>query len=54
MSAGFVYQDGQLHADRVSLAQIAADAGTPAYVYSGALMRERLRHFLAAFGKRCR
>jgi diaminopimelate decarboxylase len=49
VSAGFVYQDGQLHADRVSLAQIAAAAGTPAYVYSGALMRERLRQFLAAF-----
>ena len=39
MSAGFNYLDGQLHADRVPLAEIAAAAGTPAYVYAGAVMR---------------
>jgi diaminopimelate decarboxylase len=49
VSAGFVYRDGQLHADRVSLAEIAEAVGTPTYVYAGAVMRERLRHFLAAF-----
>ena len=49
MSAGFSYLDGQLHADRVPLAEIAAAVGTPAYVYAGAVMRERLRHFVAAF-----
>jgi diaminopimelate decarboxylase len=49
VSAGFSYLDGQLHADRVPLAEIAAAVGTPAYVYAGAVMRERLRHFVAAF-----
>ena len=49
MSAGFSYLDGQLHADRVPLAEIAAAVGTPAYIYAGAVMRERLRQFLAAF-----
>jgi diaminopimelate decarboxylase len=46
---GFAYLDGQLYADRVPLAEIAEAVGTPAYVYAGAIMRERLRHFLAAF-----
>ena len=49
MSAGFSYLDGQLHADHVPLAEIAAAVGTPAYVYAGAVMRERLRRFLAVF-----
>jgi diaminopimelate decarboxylase len=49
VTAGFGYLDGQLHADGAPLAEIAAAVGTPAYVYSGALMRERLRQFLAAF-----
>jgi diaminopimelate decarboxylase len=46
---GFAYLGGQLHADRVPLAEIAQAVGTPAYVYAGAVMRARLRHFLAAF-----
>jgi diaminopimelate decarboxylase len=46
---GFAYQDGQLHAEGVPLAAIADAVGTPAYVYAGAVMRERLRDFLAAF-----
>jgi diaminopimelate decarboxylase len=45
----FTYLGGQLHADRVALAAIAEAVGTPAYVYAGAVMREHLRHFLAAF-----
>jgi diaminopimelate decarboxylase len=49
VSAGFSYMDGRLHADRVPLAEIAEAVGTPAYVYAGAVMRERLRRFLAAF-----
>ena len=32
MSAGFSYLDGQLHADRVPLAEIAAAVDTPAYI----------------------
>ena len=49
---GFAYLDGQLHADRVPLAEIAQAVSTPAYVYAGAVMRERLRRFLAAFAGR--
>jgi diaminopimelate decarboxylase len=46
---GFAYQDGQMHAEGVPLAAIANAVGTPAYVYAGAVMRERLRDFVAAF-----
>jgi diaminopimelate decarboxylase len=49
VSVGFTYQGGRLCADRVPLGAIAEAVGTPAYVYSGTLMRARLRQFLAAF-----
>jgi diaminopimelate decarboxylase len=49
VSAGFSYLHGRLHADRVPLGTIAEVVGTPAYVYAGAVMRERLHRFLAAF-----
>jgi diaminopimelate decarboxylase len=49
VSVGFTYQGGELCADRVPLGAIAEAVGTPAYVYSGTLMRARLRQFLAAF-----
>ena len=38
----FLYKDGVLHAEDVSLADIAAAVGTPVYVYSTATL---LRHF---------
>ncbi|HCQ59544.1 MAG TPA: diaminopimelate decarboxylase [Sulfitobacter sp.] len=38
----FLYKDGVLHAEDVSLAEIAAAVGTPVYVYSSATL---LRHF---------
>ncbi len=38
----FLYKDGVLHAEDVSLAEIAASVGTPVYVYSTATL---LRHF---------
>jgi diaminopimelate decarboxylase len=38
----FLYKDGVLHAEDVSLAEIAAAIGTPVYVYSTATL---LRHF---------
>lgn len=38
----FLYKDGQLMAEDVSIAQIVADVGTPFYVYSSATL---LRHF---------
>jgi diaminopimelate decarboxylase len=50
--SGFAYLDGQLHADQVPLAEIAEAVGTPAYVYAGAVMCDRLRGFLDAFADR--
>lgn len=47
----FISKDGQLFAENVSLASIADEFGTPAYVYSRATLE---RHFLAyknAFGE---
>lgn len=49
MSGAFGYRDGQLHAEQVPLATIAAAAGTPAYVYASAAMRSQVRRFFAAF-----
>jgi diaminopimelate decarboxylase len=47
--SGFTYLNGQLHADRVPLAALADAVGTPAYIYAGGVMRERLRDFVAMF-----
>ena len=38
----FAYQEGLLHAEEVSLTDIAAEVGTPFYCYSSATL---LRHF---------
>ena len=48
MSA-FAYRDGELYAERVSLAAIAAQFGTPAYVYSRAALERAYRAFDSAF-----
>jgi diaminopimelate decarboxylase len=48
MSA-FEYRRGVLHADGVRLDRLAADVGTPAYVYSHRALVERYRAFAAAF-----
>jgi diaminopimelate decarboxylase len=48
--AGFSRQDQELVCDGVPLAAIAAEAGTPVYVYSAALLRARYRAMDAAFG----
>ncbi len=45
----FGYRDGQLCAEGVPLAEIAAAVGTPAYVYASAGMRTQVRRFFAAF-----
>jgi diaminopimelate decarboxylase len=41
LSAGFAHTDGELSCDGVSLESIARSVGTPAYVYSAALVREQ-------------
>jgi len=47
---GFFREHGNLVCDDVPLAEIAAREGTPAYVYSAALLRERYRSLDGAFG----
>ena len=41
----FLYRGGALHAEDVPLAEIAAEVGTPAYVYSAATLRRHVRLF---------
>jgi len=41
MTAGFTRRDGELYAEGVPLATIAKAVGTPAYVYSAAILRDR-------------
>lgn len=45
----FTYQNGALHAEDVPLDAIAAEAGSPVYVYSLGAMRARLRGLMDAF-----
>jgi len=47
--AGFERIGGELTCDGVSLTRIAGEVGTPAYVYSRALIEERFRRFDGAF-----
>ena len=48
----FHYVNGRLCAEDVSLADIAAEFGTPVYVYSRAAIEEQWRSYDAAFGDR--
>ncbi len=45
----FAYRNGVLHAEDVSLAALAEDVGTPAYVYSTATLERHFRIFSEAF-----
>ncbi len=45
----FTYKDGELHAENVALSAIAADVGTPVYVYSVAALTGAYRRFTDAF-----
>jgi diaminopimelate decarboxylase len=47
--AGFHYIDGQLHCDGVPAAELAERFGTPCYVYSGSLLKERYARIRDAF-----
>jgi diaminopimelate decarboxylase len=57
--SAFLYDDSKhakvwhsaLHCDQVSLANLAERFGTPLYVYSGSMIRERMRAFELAFRK---
>ena len=45
----FDYKNGQLYAEQVSLAQLAAEYGTPLYVYSRATLERHWRAYEQAF-----
>lgn len=46
----FNYKDGVLHAEDVPLSQIAAEVGTPVYVYSAATLTRHFKLFQQALG----
>jgi diaminopimelate decarboxylase len=50
MPHGFQYQHGRLYAEGVSLERLAARFGTPAYVYSRAVIEHNYKRFDHAFG----
>ena len=52
MTNHFHYQDGELYAEQVPLADIAAQYGTPCYVYSRAALTEGYRQFSDALQNR--
>ena len=49
MNEFFTYRDGELHAENVPIARIAAEVGTPVYVYSAAAFIAQYRRFAEAF-----
>lgn len=48
---GFHEKDGVLHADGISLARIAAEVGTPAYVYSASVIEDQFNNLKNAMAK---
>ncbi|WP_298915166.1 diaminopimelate decarboxylase [uncultured Algimonas sp.] len=46
----FDHRDGELHAEDVPLSRIAAEVGTPVYVYSSATLERHYRVFADSFG----
>lgn len=47
----FNYQQGQLHGEQVSLADLASEYGTPLYVYSRAAITQQYQQLDQAFGE---
>jgi diaminopimelate decarboxylase len=47
----FTYKDGKLFAEKVAVEKIAAQVGTPVYVYSKATFREHLRRLQQAYSE---
>ena len=48
LTSGFTRADGVLHCEGVAIEAVARAVGTPAYVYSSAMVRERFGHLDAA------
>ena len=47
----FEYKDGRLLCEDVDIEAIAAEVGTPVYIYSAATLREHYRRLAEAFGE---
>lgn len=47
----FARREGELYGEQVSLERVAAEVGTPCYVYSRAIIEQRWRAFDEAFGR---
>ena len=47
----FNYIDGSLHCEGVSVADIAANVGSPVYIYSSETLRDHYRKLASAFGE---
>ena len=52
--SGFARVDGALACEGVTLARVAEEVGTPAYVYSAAMVRDRYRRARCRARSRCR
>ena len=50
LTSGFTRADGVLHCEDVAAEVLAAAVGTPAYVYSAAMVRDRYQRLDSAFG----
>jgi diaminopimelate decarboxylase len=46
----FIYRQGLLHAEQIPVGQLAAEYGTPLYVYSRAALEKQYRAYQRAFG----
>ncbi|MBV8060902.1 MAG: diaminopimelate decarboxylase [Alphaproteobacteria bacterium] len=49
MTESFTYVNGILHAEQVDVARIAAEVGTPCYIYSAERLRHNYKEFRDAF-----
>ncbi len=49
MTSAFAYRNGVLHAENVSIEKIAAEVGTPCYVYSTAQLKANYKAFADSF-----
>jgi len=47
--SNFIYKDGELHAEGVSLLEIAKQHNTPCYVYSKKAIETKYLEFISAF-----
>lgn len=51
MTEAFAYRGGELYCEEIPVSRLAAEFGTPAWVYSKAVLLDRLRELQAAFAE---